>query len=220
MNRVQRLVVAAAVGMMAASAVAGPPLLCFPYQCDETVSLAETKRGKDHDGLVERTIKSLDEAKTTLGKMETIRRAVTAVGDNAALAHRLHERLLARALDASAEQKDAAGALFVAGMWVATITQAGAKLDGEPGERYNMAGMAWVERAIEMDPGDAAKSFGAAVIAADKDRSIAQKHLKRAVAGAEQGSALARSIETNLVFGGKKIDEMRKDTKDETRAGK
>lgn len=220
MHRAKRMaLMAAMIGMAAGAAVAGPPLLCFPYQCDETVQLAdsEKKPGKD---LPQRVVASLDAAKTTLGRMETIRRGAMSVGRDSEQSRRVHERLMARALDAIASQKDAAGALFDAGLWAATTTQAGATLEGAPGKVDGVIGIAWVERAIEMDPTDAAKAFGAAVMLADRDSSRARPYLARAVAGAEPGSALARSIESNLLFGGKKIEALRKELADAPRAGK
>jgi hypothetical protein len=50
--------------------------------------------------------------------------------------------------------------------------------------------------------------FAAALVTFDKP-GLSKPHLARAVAGAEPGSNLARSIESNHAVGGKSVQEIR-----------
>jgi hypothetical protein len=215
-NRRFGIIAAGLLGLLAAPAVAGPPLICFPAYHGNAPSLPWQNGGpaksQDRSKLVADTMKLLQKESSALARMETIRRATLYVNEDKPLAEALFGAVAGAALDAEANLKGPAearaDAWFNAGYLAACYGQMGigeprGKLDGHPG-------LAWLRRAIDLSPENAEMNFGAALAALDGDGTH-KPYLKRAVAGATPGSDLARSIESHAAFGGKKLAEQRKD---------
>jgi hypothetical protein len=121
--------VAATVSMLVASpALAGPPLLCFPFDIGAAKSLPMGKgnwhaidRSYDVPRVVGDTLALLTPEAPTLVRMETIRRATVYVADRPDLAETLLTRLRDRAKVPSAT---AGAAVFDFGYLVETYRQA------------------------------------------------------------------------------------------------
>lgn len=198
-------------------ALAGPPLLCFPYEIGDAKSLPwgddafARKSGYDADRVVDDTLGVLKTAESVLVRMETLRRATLYLDGQPAAAKDLLSKLAYMALDAEASGKSAwaSRAWFDAGFLVATYRQSGIDVGWRAGVADGIDGLAWIREGLEHDDSDAAMHFGAALVLFEKRGDECKAHLAKAAAGAEPGSPLARSIETNLAFGGKKVEELR-----------
>ena len=198
-------------------AMAGPPLLCFPYEIGSATSLPwgkdpfEAKKGYDKSKVVGDTLEILKTEKSVLVRMETLRRAAVYIGDDRAKATELLAKISWMAMDAEAIGKPSAYSWFDAGVLAATFRQSGADIGWHAGSDSNADGYAWVKRAVALNPDDPAMQFGAALVVFEKDQAAFKSHLRRAVAGAKPGSDLAKSIESNWACGHKPVEELKKE---------
>ena len=216
-----RAVLAGAMTLaLAAAAMAGSPLGCFPYQIGDHKSLPwggdafDVAKDYDPAKVVTETLVLLKTEKDTLTRMETLRRATVYLSKDRARATELLAKLSWMALDAEAtENKEwAAGALFDAGFLAACYAQMGVDVGFKMGVGDGLQGWAWVEKSLRYAPDDPAKQFAAALIRCHQKGSY-ESYLARAVAGAEPGSALARSIESNGIVGGRTLEQLRSSLK-------
>lgn len=205
----------ASIALFAAPVMAGPPLLCFPYSIGSAQSLPwgndafDQKKGYDKSKVVEDTLKLLKEEKSTLVRMETIRRAAIYIGRDPAIGNDLVTKMTRIADDDVAAGKPTARVLFDLGYLVATLKQNGCEISskiakGEDAYQY-------IKKGLAITPEDAAMQFGAALVAFEKDNAAFKEHMKLAVAGAPAGSDLAKSIENNWACGHKPIGELCKE---------
>lgn len=206
--------------MMAAAggaAMAGPPLLCFPYEIGKSQSLPwgkaafDQQKGYDTKKVVEDTLALLKTEKSTLVRMETLRRAAVYIGKDADLGTALLARLSWIAMDAEAAGKPSAQSWFDAGMLAATFVQSGCDIKWHAGTANGADGYAYLKKALELSPQDGAMQFGAALVVFEHDNSRFKDHIAKAVAIAEPGSDLAKSIEANYACGHKPLAEMAKE---------
>jgi hypothetical protein len=199
------------------AAIGGPPLLCFPYEIGKAESLPwgndafEQKKGYDKSKVVDDTLAVLKTAKSTLVRMETLRRAAVYIGSDVGAATSLLARLSWIAMDAEASGKPSAEAWFDAGFLAATLRQAGADIKWHAGVANGADGYAWIQKAVELSPKDPEMQFGAALVVFEHDSSRFKDHLRKAIAAAEPGSNLAKSIESNWACGHKPIAELAKE---------
>lgn len=202
------------ITLVGPTAQAGPPLLCFPYEIGDAKSLPwgsgafESSKGYDSSRLMDDTLSLLKTEQSTLVRMETIRRAVNYMRDDSNLATRILARLSWIALDLEAQGKPSAKAWFDAGFMAATLSQSAVRLDWHVGTLANGDGLLWIRKAVALEPSNADMHYGAALAAHGHDDSLFKEHLRQAVAGAQVGSNLARSIEANYACGHKPIKEL------------
>lgn len=189
-----------------AGALAGPPLLCHPYDIGGHTSLPwgddafSPARSFDTKKLASETLRGLSADRPVLVRMETIRRASIYLEKSGGNAGDILGQLTIRALDAEAagDSQAAAAAFFDAGYFVATCRQNGSKFEGKPGEELGVPGYAWVRHAIELSGGSPEMHFGATLVllgnsgAGVKDR--VSEHASAAAAGTEPGSLLAKNL--------------------------
>lgn len=121
-----------------------------------------------------------------LSRMETLRRATIYAMKDRALAGRLFEALSARA---ERSQSDAP-ARFDAGYLAATYRQS----FRAPTPAGDVNGLAWIERAIEQQHGDAQMELAAAIVTVGPEVAGHRQHVERAVAGAKTDALLARNL--------------------------
>lgn len=219
MNTVRRFALAAAAAafsVLAPAASAGPPLICFPNEIGGAKSLPfgkdafEVDKKYDAKKVVDDTLGLLKTERSALVRMETLRRATVYLRENPRTARELLGKIAFIALDGESDENPAvpAEAWFNAGVLAAMYRQCGIDIDWKPGVKDGLIGYAWVCRALESSKSDAEMEFAAALVAEGKpDR--ARAHLKAALAGAPDGSPLARSIQGNLLFGGKSAAQLR-----------
>ena len=195
----------------ASSALAGPPLLCHPFDIGSSPSLpwdgssAWWQGRTDYNlrNLVADTEAILIPSTPVIVRMETLRRAALYASLDAKVAERLLSSITARA-NSSAQGAPAASALFDAGYLTETYKQI-ALLRGErqfadrartiAGVVGSTDGTAMINRAITQRPDDASMRFAAALVAATADRAAYRDHAEKARKGAAQDTLLARNID-------------------------
>jgi hypothetical protein len=213
------------------AALAGPPLICHPFDIGNARSLPwsgsewrAVDKNYNINRLVEDTLGLLTPETPVLVRMETLRRATVycvwsmvdrKVGysvKDTAVASELLSRLKARVpghpeLGVKSDKKTTALALFDYGYLVESYKQAG---DASQGLNLTggIDGYGMIVRAIALGGGDPAMEFAAAL--AKEDRTGGHiAHLQRAAAGAQEGSLLARNLLSHFSNMGKTIGELR-----------
>jgi hypothetical protein len=213
MLRFRRVIPLAAVvlALTASPALAGPPLLCHPFDIGSSQSLPwdgssawwQGRADYNLQNLVAETEALLKPSTPVIVRMETLRRAALYASLDAKVAERLLSSTTARA-NASAQGAAAASALFDAGYLTETYKQI-ALLRGERqfADRARTIaavvgktdGNAMINRAITQRPEDASMRFAAALVAATGDRTAYRDHAEKARKGAAQDTLLARNID-------------------------
>lgn len=207
--------------LVATSALAGPPLICDPFNIGSARSLpwqgpnwSQIDRNYDVKGLVSDTLALLTPDAPVLVRMETLRRATVYARNDAALAGQLLARLQARVAVKSKNTPEYALALFDSGYLTETYRQAywisaNAKEEfwkfQQPDPRQD--GYSLVARAIELRRNDPAMEFAAAVITLDTHKAAHREHLQRAMAGSPTGSLLDQNLTSHF---GDEIRELRR----------
>jgi hypothetical protein len=192
------LSVCAVLTILAAAVYAGPPLLCWPFDIGGARSLpfaGDNWRSADPSyniqHLADDTVALLQPNTPVIVRMETLRRATVYTMQDRDVAARLLERLEARSNDAEKRGKTDALALFDVGYLLETYKQAAWKDIASGRDGY-----ALITRAIQLRGNDADMEFAAAMATADSQGSsgLRTAHLKLAVAGAVEGSLLAKNL--------------------------
>ena len=189
-----------------APALAGPPLLCHPFDIGSARSLpwdgtsAWWQGRADYDvrQLVADTEALLTPSTPVVVRMETLRRAALYASLDGKVAADLLAALTARANASSVT------ALFDAGYLAETYRQI-AMLRGEKqfADRARTVaavigktdGTGMLNKAIAMRPDDPSLQFAAALVAATGDRSAYRSHADKARKGAASDTLLARNID-------------------------
>jgi hypothetical protein len=210
------------------AALAGPPLICHPFDIDNARSLpwsghgwSQIDRSYNTNRLVEDTLALLTPDAPVLVRMETLRRAtvyglmptadrtVASSVKDPALARELLSRLKARVPEAGvkSDRKTTAIALFDYGYLVESYKQAG---DGSQGPKLagGVDGCGMIVKAINLGGGDPAMEFAAALAKEDRAGSHLP-HLQKAAGGAPDGSLLAKNLVSFFSNMGKTIGELR-----------
>lgn len=218
------------------AAFAGPPLVCHPFEIGNARSLPwsgsnwrDVDKKYDINRLVDDTLSLLTAETPILVRMETLRRAtiyaVWSMNDrevsypvkDATVANALLSRLKGRVpySGVKSDRKPTALALFDYGYLAESFKQAG---DGSRGVDLakDVDGYAMIVKAIAIGEGDPAMEFAAALASSDGPRGAHPSlrdahlaHLRKAVAGANEGSLLARNLVTHFSNMGKTIGELR-----------
>jgi hypothetical protein len=199
--------------MIAAPALAGPPLICHAIDIGAEQSLPWTSTGWNLSGqekydvsrLVADTLALLTPSTPVLLRMETLRRATLYGQQRTAVAKELLLRLEARTQE---NPKDALAA-FDFGYLVECYKQASwlhqhtdwLKASGDSAGA-NLAtkidGYSWVLKAITLRGSDPQMEFAAALMTTDGARSEHDRHLQNAMAGAKADAMLARNLSSRF----------------------
>jgi hypothetical protein len=197
-------------------ALAGPPLLCWPYQIGEAKSLPwgggswhAARADYDIKRLADDTLALLGPDTPVLVRMETLRRATIYAQKDHRVAAELHARLAARA-----QGKSAALALFDLGYLKEAYKQSVHMKEMGRVSRMgvvasDMDGYSLVVRAISLRGHDPEMEFAAALISLSPRKDSHNDHLRRAIAGASEGSLLARNLVSHFSDRGKSFAELR-----------
>jgi len=214
------LFVCAVLTIFAPGAQAGPPLLCWPYDIGGFRSLPfggdnwqAAAPQYDLSNLAEDAAAWLQPSTPAIVRMETLRRATIYAMKDREAAARLLARLEARVREAEARGKPEALALFDLGYLLESYKQAAwARPSG--GLAAGRDGYPLIEQAIRLRRNDPEMEFAAALASVDSRKAPPQRmqHLEKAVAGAAQGSLLARNLVTHahlFQVRGNTLDELR-----------
>jgi hypothetical protein len=210
MIHTHRLVTAAAlVFAVATPALAGPPLLCHPFDIGTAKSLPwDGTRGWSQGRadyplkeLVADTEALLQPSTPVIVRMETLRRAAIYASQDATVAATLMDRLNAKVRPGVTAQ-DALAALDAAYL-IEALRQV-TMLDRSAEFRDRVAGVHEVVKgrdakpllaqALQARPSDPSVAFAAALIAMDSDKPAYGAYAARARSGVSQDALLARNI--------------------------
>jgi hypothetical protein len=218
------------------AALAGPPLLCHPFEIGNARSLpwgGSEWRGVDRayniNWLVEDTVALLTPETPVMVRMETIRRAtVYALMPTAdiTLASPIKDPVVARELLArlkaripepgpKSDQRARALAMFDYGYLVESYKQAIYDPHASPGAKLagDIDGYGVIVKSIAMRGTDPEMEYAAALSCMGRKREAGQDayvaHVQRALAGAPEGSLLARNMLNYFKDRGKTIAELR-----------
>ena len=196
----------AVVVIFAAPALAGPPLICFPFQTDGGKLIAwgagsgwnTPDRSYDIKRLITDTNAVLTGDAPILTRMENLRRATIYAQRDPEIADALLKSVMGRALGTTTDAR----AWFDAGYLIESYRQVSAiqpRNAGSSAPRYSspiasqpeIDGLRFVEKALELAGSNPEMEFAASLM---KEGSAADAHRQRAVAGARPGSLLAKNL--------------------------
>jgi hypothetical protein len=195
------------LSLLCAVALAGPPLICHPFEIDGATSLPwishdwnlSGSENYDTSKLAFDTIAILDSSNVTVVHMETLRRATLYARKDPLAAKQLITRLVSRAEAAKASPAStppSALAVFDAGYLAETYKQwLGA--ENNPAQRFD--GYALVQLALQRRGNDPQMEFAAALISVGNASINGQEHAEKAIAGAKNDSLLARNLSAHFL---------------------
>ncbi len=194
---VSRLVAASALLLgIATPAVAGPPLLCHPFEIGPATSLPwngdqwrGTRADYDRSRLNRDVLALLTPTTPVIVRMETLRRAALYATGDAGVAQALLDALRARARNGGDTLAE-----FDAGYLIETYKQAAALSPTFADMVRNLDGYAMVSRSLKARHDDPAIAFAAAIMTSPRDEGHSG-YAKTARAGATGDLLLARNLE-------------------------
>jgi len=193
---------------LAAPALAGPPLICFPFDAGDATLLAwgtgpnwnNPSRAYDTSALVADTLRLLVPGAPVLARMENMRRAAIYATADPALSERLLKAVIDRALTPSGPRDQMAW--FDAGYMVETFKQAGPirRQAGATGASWaaveatlaSIDGYAFVQKSFAMREPTPEMEFAASLMTSGP---VSAAHRDRARQGAARGSLLERNLD-------------------------
>lgn len=202
--------VVALLALTPVPALAGPPLICHPFDIGTAASLpfgstADGWRGwqatlpsYDRSALVADTLALLTSTTPVIVRMETLRRASAYAAESPALASSLLAAVEARAPKTPRTTAEAL-ALFDAGYLVETYRQLGGRGVAMRAPIEGKDGYAMVRAAMAQLPDDPGLQFAAALITATPERRTAHAdHLEKARTMARRDAVVARNLATHF----------------------
>lgn len=201
------LIAIAAVVLFATPALAGPPLICHPFEIESGKLIAwgtgpgwnTPDRSYDIKKLIADTNAVLTADSPILTRMENMRRATIYAMRDPVLAQELLKTVMARALATTTDGR----AWFDAGYLIESYKQAvhlrqdrfselraWAAVD----ETIRVDGYNWVKKAMAMSAPSADMEFAASLMT---QGSVAAAHRARAAAAAPKGSLLAKNLNSS-----------------------
>ena len=205
----QRFVLATifSLSLLSAVALAGPPLICHPFEIDGANSLPwishdwnlSGSENYDTSKLASDTLAILDSSNVTLVHMETLRRATLYARKDPLAAKQLITRLIARAeltKSATPSTPPNALAIFDAG-YLAEAYKQWLGSENNPAQRFD--GYALVQLALQRRGSDPQMEFAAALISVGNASLNGQEHAEKAIAGAKSDSLLARNLSAHFL---------------------
>ena len=205
----QRFVLATifSLSLLSAVALAGPPLICHPFEIDGANSLPwishdwnlSGSENYDTSKLASDTLAILDSSNVTLVHMETLRRATLYARKDPLAAKQLITRLIARAeltKSATPSTPPNALAIFDAG-YLAEAYKQWLGSENNPAQRFD--GYALVQLALQRRASDPQMEFAAALISVGNASLNGQEHAEKAIAGAKSDPLLARNLSAHFL---------------------
>jgi hypothetical protein len=203
------LTTAALVIIATATAEAGPPLICQPFETGQTALLPwghgagwnSPSATYDVRRLTADTLKLLTPEAPILARMENLRRATIYASQNRDAAFELLTAVLGRALTVQASGSRDPLPLFDAAYAIEAFRQAGtihrwhratAEEEWLSKELGELNGYPLMQRALALAGENAEMEFAASLM---QRGTVAEAHRRRAMAGAPRGSLLAKNLE-------------------------
>ena len=204
-NTLLNAVVLVIVLVSASPALAGPPLICHPFDTGSTTLLAwgsgsswnTPARSFDLKTLTAATLRALDADEAVLSRMENLRRATIYAMQDPTVAYQLLAAMIGRVLSPT----PTARAWFDAGYLIEAYKQAGhlrggnGRFDRAPwaatDETLRVDGYGFVKKAMAMGGAIAEMEFAASLMT---QGAVASAHRMRASAAAARGTFLASNL--------------------------
>ncbi len=186
---------------VASPALAGPPLVCFPFEIGTAASLpwnstSGTYKGMRSDYDLTRlnrdTIALLTPSTPVIVRMETLRRAALYASANEPTARTLLDTLLARA-KATSKAPESTLAEFDLGYLIETYRQLSPIAPFAGGLVKDLDGYGMVRRSLDARHDDPAMAFAAALMTSGKGAYA--DHVRMARAGTSADMLLAKNID-------------------------
>jgi hypothetical protein len=209
-----------AAALFSQSALAGSPLICHPYDIGDAKSLPwvefESRTGLhpyELARLVDDTLSLLTPETPVIVRMETMRRATVYTvwakkkDANSQIADQLLARLIERAKDQGPSN---AQALFDLGYLVASFKMG--RITVTNPKFQEMDGYPMIVKASSLRDGDPDMEFAAALASHKWSKVQSDEHqqrLRNAVAGAKDGSLLARNLVKHFGRPGQSLSDLR-----------
>src|SRR5918993_3184235 len=205
MNPITRALLALAVVICCATpALAGPPLICFPFEVESGKLIAwgtgpgwnTPDRAYDINNVIADTTATLSADAPVLTRMENLRRATIYAMRDPQIAHELLKAVMNRALATRVDSR----AWFDAGYLIESYKQAVHLRDTRKpelrawaavDESIRLDGYTWVKKVMAMTAPSAEMEFAASLMT---QGPVASAHRARAIAAAPKGSILARNL--------------------------
>ena len=204
---IRSLAAIAAVTVFATPALAGPPLICHPFEVEGGKLIAwgtgsgwnTPDRSYDIKKLVADTNAVLTPDSPILTRMENMRRATIYAMRDPVLAQELLKTVMSRALATTSDSR----AWFDAGYLIESYKQAvHLRVDRKPelrawaavDETIRVDGYNWVKKAMAMTAPTAEMEFAASLMT---QGSVASAHRAKAIAAAPKGSLLAKNLNSS-----------------------
>ncbi len=191
--------------VLASAAVAGPPLICHPFDIGNAKSLPwishdwnlSGAENYDTHNLSGDTLAILNSSQVALIHMETLRRATLYARKDPVVAKQLLLQLVTRAKSAEASSSPDAFALFDA----AYLTEAYKQWLGEKNENpaNGLDGLPWIKHATQLRPNDPQIAFAAALITLRGPEADHREYAQLATAGAKNDALLKRNLATHFL---------------------
>jgi len=216
-SRIGRTLAVSLVALVPAAVQAGSPLVCFPMAIGTAPSLAwgsesgwnAPRPEYDRARLADDTLALLSPQTPVLVRMETLRRAVLYASGDAVAARNLFDALRGRARLASGGKKEPL-ARFDLGYAVEAYGATRHGLDRVASANPAEDGYALVRQALAARGPDAQMEYAAALITCDRTRrSLSDRHLEAALAGARAGSDLALTLAAHQRLWGDRLEGLR-----------
>jgi hypothetical protein len=193
-----------ALSFFASSALAGPPLICHPFDIGNAKSLPWIGHDWNLSGtesygtknLATDTIAILDSNSVVLVHMETLRRATLYARKDTLAAKQLLTKLAARA-DSLANTPATALSSFDLGYLAETYKQWMGKDEPNPAQGFD--GYALVKKAMQLRGNDPQMEFAAALISLNGPAAEHQDFAQKAIAGAKTDALLQRNLFTRFM---------------------
>ena len=204
---IRSFVTIAAIVFFATPALAGPPLICHPFEVESGKLIAwgtgsgwnTPDRSYDIKKLVADTNAVLTPDSPILTRMENMRRATIYAMRDPVLAQELLKTVMSRALATTSDSR----AWFDAGYLIESYKQAvHLREDRRPElrawaaveETIKVDGYNWVKKAMAMSAPSAEMEFAASLMT---QGSVASAHRAKAMAAAPKGSLLAKNLNSS-----------------------
>lgn len=207
-SRTRRILGVSLLALLPATALAGPPLVCFPMSIGRAASLPwgdgwkDLRADYDRSRLASDTLALLTPQARVLVRMETLRRAALYAASDATAARALLAQLRARVANGT----DAL-ARFDLGYAVEAYRQARHGAPPTPGEPVE-DGQALVKDALAARGPDPEMAYAAALLSIGSAGDW-RGHLQAAAAGATDGSDLARTLAAHTPVWGERLKAAR-----------
>ncbi|HEX9189701.1 MAG TPA: hypothetical protein VGB87_21685 [Vicinamibacteria bacterium] len=214
LSRLGRTLVVSLLALAPAAAHAGPPLICHPMAIGSSPSLAwgsgsgwkNPLPGYDRSRLAADTKALLGPQTPVLARMETLRRAVVYASTDAAAASALFAALRERSAQSPGDPLATFDLGYAVAAWGEMQHASERRVAGTvPTED----GYALVRRALAARGTDPEMEYAAALITGRQPAGPADEHLRRAVAGAGEGSLLAATIDAHRHLWGGRAEALR-----------